>query len=173
MKIHKSHKRCMNFNGHMNLLDSRNFEDIHKYLKSHESLKIRLEIRITHNWKFIWMNLNERFMKPNTNSQSYVWGHGLFGAWTHDGHVVKSYELTTDHQTGPQSVSPQIINILAEITNYTKISDILDGNHEIRLTRQFEIRGILWSFSVPINCASRGPPVFAMFCLRKPLANGL
>ena len=24
-----------------------------------------------------------------------VWGHGLFGTWTHDGHVVTSYELTT------------------------------------------------------------------------------
>ena len=26
------------------------------------------EIRITHRWRFIWMNLNERFMVPNTTS---------------------------------------------------------------------------------------------------------
>ena len=29
------------------------------------------------------------------NQVSTIWGHGPFGVWSHDGHVVKSYELTT------------------------------------------------------------------------------
>ena len=29
------------------------------------------------------------------DSQSYLWGHGLFATWTHDWYVVKSYELIT------------------------------------------------------------------------------
>ena len=45
------------------------------------------------------------------------------------------------------------------LQNCSKISDILAGNHEIRLTRKFEIRGILRPFSVPITRVSRGPPV--------------
>ena len=36
-------------------------------LEIDESLEIRLGIRITHHWRFIWMNLNKRFMKPNTS----------------------------------------------------------------------------------------------------------
>ena len=32
---------------------------------------------------------------PYQDNPSYVWRHGLFGAWTHDGHVVKSYDLAT------------------------------------------------------------------------------
>ena len=43
-----------------------------------------------------------------------------------------------------------------------KISDILVGNHEIRFTRKFEIRGILRPFSVPNNRVSRGPPVYGI-----------
>ena len=49
------------------------------------------------------------------------------------------------------------------LQNYTKISDILAGNHEIRLTRKFEIRDILRPFSVPINRVSRGPPVLIIW----------
>ena len=37
------------------------------------------------------------------------------------------------------------------LQNYTKISDILAENHEIRLMRKFEIRYILRLFSVPLN----------------------
>ena len=63
----------------------------------------------------------------------------------------------------------QLINLVSKIIPYlqncTIINDILAGNHEIRLTRKFEIRGILRPFSVPINRVSRGPPVLSKITL--------
>ena len=43
--------------------------------------------------KWAWLSVTYCYHKQD--SQSDVWEHGLFGAWTHDGRVVKSFELTT------------------------------------------------------------------------------
>ena len=53
------------------------------------------------------------------------------------------------------------------LQNCAKISDILAGNHEIRLTRKFVIRGILRPFSVPNNRVSRGPPVLDLLTVKR------
>ena len=34
---------------------------------------------------------------PLQDSQFYVWEHGLFGAWTHDGLVIESFEFGAKH----------------------------------------------------------------------------